>query len=165
MITFKRKINLVCILNLKMYFYIYRHTHKEKRSTKILLLDFTKKMDEFLLFLLLNLFTLNFHYLCDTWLVALIIFISLWCCEILQVVGIGWFWFGEYRETLQVEVRDHALTKDTVITIGVCEEDFLRVSFSFFCFWYKGFIFLLLKLKSVKSCIWHLCLFSHFRLL
>jgi hypothetical protein len=147
-----------------MYFYIYRHTHKEKRSTKILLLDFTKKMDEFLLFLLLNLFPLNFHYLCDTWLVALIIFISLWCCEILKVVGIGWFWFGEYRETLQVEVRDHALTKDTVITIGVCEEDFLRVSFSFFCFWYKGFIFLLLKLKSVKSCIWHLCLFSHFRL-
>jgi hypothetical protein len=34
MITFKRKINLVCILNLKMYFYIYRHTHKAKKEHK-----------------------------------------------------------------------------------------------------------------------------------
>jgi len=31
-------------------------------------------------------------------LAALIIFISLWCLEILQVVGIRCFWFGEYRE-------------------------------------------------------------------
>lgn len=160
----RKKITYIYFLYIKLHLFKYIciiiYTKQKEHRKKILLLDCSQ--ENWVSFISFNNFFVSQYiivYPYDICLAALIIFFSLWCLEILQVVGIGYFLFGEYRERTSSGSKRPCFDKRHTIAVRnhhiymcVCErefEDFLLGgggSFSFF-----------LKVKSAKGCVWRSC--------